>query len=482
MRVLFVASECAPFVKTGGLADVIGAVPKALEAMGHEVKILIPAYRALLPLLETGQRVSEFSDLFGGKVRVIEVRAEGLSLLLLDAPHLFDRDGTLYLTPEGQDWPDNHLRFAALGLVGAHIAADGADGWVPDVVNCHDWQAGLLPAYLRQFKRPAPAVVTTIHNIAFQGVYGPQNLAPLGLSAELFTQDGIEYWGSISFLKAGLALADKITTVSNSYASELLMPEFGMGMEGLLTARAGDLSGILNGIDLDVWNPGTDPALPRPYNARSLKGKGINKAEVEARFDLTPNPSAPLFCAVSRLTSQKGFDMLLDCLPGLIAKGGRLALLGSGEQAIEQAFVDASQRYKGAVGVVIGYDEGLSHLLQGGSDAIVIPSRFEPCGLTQLYGLRYGTIPVVARTGGLADTIIDANDAGLQANCATGIQFSPITTQMFSQALARACDLYAQPKIWSAMVRRAMKHPVGWDVSAGAYLDVYNAALEQKSN
>ncbi len=478
MNLLFVASECAPFVKTGGLADVIGAVPKALASEGADVRVLIPAYPALAELIANGKTVAEFGDLFGGPARIAAVEAEGLQMLLLDAPHLYDRPGSIYLGPNGQDWPDNDVRFAALSYAGAQIATEGIEGWTPDVVNAHDWQAGLVPAYLRQQGGRTPPVVMTIHNIAFQGLFDATRLAALGLQAELFTPHGIEYFGKIGFLKAGLALSEKITTVSPTYAAELLTPEFGMGLDGLLRGRQADLIGILNGIDLDAWDPGTDDALVANYSARSLKAKAKNKAEIEARFGLTPG-DGPLFCVVSRLTSQKGLDMLLECLPGLVGHGGRLALLGSGEPELERAFIDASNRYAGAVGTIIGYDEEMSHLLQGGSDAILIPSRFEPCGLTQLYGLRYGTLPVVARTGGLADTVIDANEAALLAHCATGVQFAPVTATMLGHAIARTCALFAQPKVWAAMMRRAMRHPVGWDLSAAAYLDVYKSALER---
>jgi starch synthase len=475
MNLLFVASECAPFVKTGGLADVIGAVPKSLAATGVHVRVLIPAYPALADLAAAGQVAMSFDDLFGCPARIIAVQAEGLDMLLLDAPHLYDRAGNIYLGPDGKDWHDNDLRFAALSFAAAQIGLNGLGDWMPEVINAHDWQAGLVPAYLRQDGRPAPPVVMTIHNIAFQGVFDAKRLSPLRLNSELFTTDGIEYFGKISFLKAGLALSQKITTVSPSYAAELLTPDFGMGLDGLLRERQMDLHGILNGIDLDVWDPETDASLIATYSATKLAGKAKNRAELEARFGLTKS-DGPLFCVVSRLTSQKGLDMLLDCLPDLVAQGGRLALLGTGDPQLERAFVDASNRYRGSVGTIIGYDETLSHLIQAGSDAILIPSRFEPCGLTQLYGLRYGTLPVVARTGGLADTVIDANDAALLADCATGIQFAPINSIMFGHAISRTCVLFAKPKIWTAMMRRAMRHPVGWDLSAATYLDVYKSA------
>mgnify|MGYP003664266776 FL=1 len=480
MKLLFVASECAPFIKTGGLADVIGAVPKALAGREVSVKVLIPAYPALAPLIAAGKIVMAFDDLFGGPARIVAVQAEGLDMLLLEAAHLYERPGNIYLGPDGHDWPDNDLRFAALSYAGAQVGTQGISGWAPDVINAHDWQAGLVPAYLQQSGRPRPPVVMTIHNIAFQGLFDATRLAALGLRAELFTPEGVEYFGKIGFLKAGLALSEKITTVSPTYAAELLTPEFGMGLDGLLRNRQSDLSGILNGIDLDVWSPETDTDLVANYSARALKGKAANRAEVEARFGLTPG-DGPLFCVISRLTSQKGLDMLLDCLPQLVAHGAKLALLGSGAPELERAFIEASNRHAGSVGTIIGYDEALSHLLQAGSDAILIPSRFEPCGLTQLYGLRYGTLPVVARTGGLADTVIDANEAAMLADCATGIQFAPINATMLGHAISRACALYANPKSWAAMIRRAMRHPVGWDLSAAAYLDVYRAAQDRRN-
>lgn len=481
MKVLFVASECAPFVKTGGLADVIGTLPKVLRPLGVHVKVLLPRYPALSDIASTGKVVLKVDDLFGGPAKLISVASGGLDLLLLDAPHLFDRPGNIYLNEDGIDWNDNHLRFGALSKIGAQISLDGVDGWKPDIVNAHDWQAGLVPAYLRQSsRRRRPGTVLTIHNIAFQGLFDAKHRKALGLAEEHFVADGMEFFGMLGFLKAGIAFSDKITTVSPTYARELMLPEFGMGLEGILKAREGDLTGILNGIDLDVWNPETDTSLPSKYSARSLKRKQQNKAKVETRFGLTSNAGAPLFCVISRLTTQKGLDLLLEALPGLVGRGARLAVLGTGDKALETGFLAAARQYKGSVGVVIGYDEDIAHLLQGGSDAILIPSRFEPCGLTQLYGLRYGTVPVVARTGGLADTVIDANPAAYAAGCATGVQFAPITTASLDQAIARACELFHRPKIWASMVRNGMRHPVGWDQSAQSYLELFKDAVPAK--
>ncbi len=478
MHVLFVASECAPFIKTGGLADVIGSVPKALAKIGVSVKILLPAYPALDAIKKTGKTVLKIADLHGGPARLIAVQAEGLDLVLLEAAHLFDRAGNIYLDDNGRDWPDTHLRFGGLAKVGAEIAIKGFKGWVPDVVHAHDWQGGLVAAYLRQSDKQSPPCVQTIHNIAFQGLFDATLLDELGLSQDLFAPDGLEYFGQIGFLKAGIAYSEKITTVSPTYANELLLPEFGMGLAGLMKSRKSDLTGILNGVDLEAWNPETDVELAANYSARKLAGKKKNRALVESRFGLNANPNAPLFCVVSRLTSQKGLDLLLETLPELVGRGARLALLGTGDIKLEAAFIGAAHQYSGSVGVIIGYDEALSHLMQGGGDAILIPSRFEPCGLTQLYGLRYGTLPVVARTGGLADTVIDANQAAVVANCATGIQFSPITAEALDNAIGRTCALFSQPKVWSAMMRRAMRHPVGWDRSATAYLDLYRQLVK----
>ena len=478
MNVLFVASECAPFAKTGGLADVIGAVPKALADMDHTVKVLMPAYPALAKVMRHGEVFLELEDLFGGPARVVSVKAKGIDLLLLEAAHLYDREGSLYVDEDGKDWDDNPVRFAALSLIGAKIGLDGIGGWKPDVVNVHDWQAGLVPVYLKQSGRDYPPVVTTIHNIAFQGMFDASIRQPLGLSEGLFNPDGYEFYGKVGYLKGALALSEKITTVSPTYARELMHAEYGMGLDGLLRSRRNDLVGILNGIDLSVWNPEEDPVIAKNYTARTLKRKYVNREALEQRMGLKSNPDAPLFCVVSRLTEQKGLDILLEILPSIVQKGGRLALLGAGEKWMEQAYLEAADRFEGSVGVEIGYDEKLSHLMQAGSDAILIPSRFEPCGLTQLYGLRYGTIPVVARTGGLADTVIDANAASLSAKCATGLQFMPVNADGLEQAIDRACALFKNTKQWKQMMRRAMAQEVGWDQSASLYADLFASLIK----
>lgn len=477
MKVLMVTSECAPFIKTGGLADVAGALPGALAPLGVEVKTVLPAYPALFPLLPQGKEVASFGDLPGGAGRLVEVVSEGVTLLLLDAPQLFDRPGAPYTGPDGKDWPDNHIRFAALAQAAARISFDGLSGWVPDVVHAHDWQAGLTALYLRQDGRTPPPSIITIHNIAFQGRFGPQVMGDLQLSSAWFHPNGLEYYGDVSFLKAGLVYSDRITTVSPTYAREILTPEFGMGLDGVLNKRADVLTGILNGIDLDAWNPMTDKALAAPYGPKTLTDKAKNRAEVARRMGLDPDHDGPLFCVISRLTLQKGLDALAGALPALVEGGGQLALLGTGDPELEQAFRDAAEQFPGKIGVHIGYDEGFSHLIQAGADAILIPSRFEPCGLTQLYGLRYGTLPVVARTGGLADTVIDANNAACAAGVATGFVFDDVSVAGISAAMSRTIAAHADKPLWQQMQTAAMRQPVGWETSARQYVHMYETLM-----
>ncbi|SPJ25915.1 glycogen synthase GlgA [Palleronia abyssalis] len=466
MRVLSVASECAPLIKTGGLADVVGALPHALAAEGIEMRVLLPGYPAVLNRVADTKEAMSFDHLYGGPARLLRAEADGLSLYVLEAAHLYDRGGTIYLDEEGRDWPDNPERFAALCRAGAEICR-GTVGWTPQVAHGHDWQAGLLPYFLRKDGTPV-ASVETIHNIAFAGRFEPSRIESLGLDPTDNHVDGYEFWGTGSTLKAALVWADRITTVSPRYARELTTPAFGMGFEGLIWSRRGDLAGILNGIDTDAWNPGKDPAIRQFKTAR---GKTAATAALRAELGL-PDADGPLAVVISRLTHQKGLDLLLDVLPEYLESGGQLALLGSGDRDLERAWGDAADRHDG-LSVHIGYDEALSHRMMAGGEAVLVPSRFEPCGLTQLYGLRYGAIPVVARVGGLADTVIDANDAAIRTKAATGIVHAADSAEALSLALTRMLELRASPGTWSQMVKTAMRHPVGWDVSAGAYAELY---------
>lgn len=469
MRVLSVASEAYPLVKTGGLADVVGALPAALAPHGIEMTTLLPGYPSVVKALGRARSLHRWDDLLGTPARLLGGRIDGHPLLVLDAPELFARDGGPYADATGRDWDDNWRRFAALGRAAADLVAQF------DLVHAHDWQGAMTPAYLRYDGARVPSVLT-IHNIAFQGRYDAAIFAGLGLPEAAYALDGVEYYGGVGLLKAGLASTQAITTVSPSYAEEIRHGEFGMGLEGLIEARRDRVSGIVNGIDPAVWSPETDTILPARYTARTLPRRRTNKRAVEQEFGLDTD-EGPIFVVVSRLTWQKGMDVLAGQLDALVAMGARLALLGSGDAALEQAFVAAGNRHPGRIGVRIGYDEALSHLLQGGGDAILIPSRFEPCGLTQLYGLAYGCVPVVARTGGLADTVIDANEAAIAAGVATGIQFAAVTPDGLSQALRRTLALYTRPDHWTMMQKQGMRADFSWTRSGARYAELYRSLL-----
>ncbi len=470
MRILSVASEIYPLVKTGGLADVAGALPPALAGLGIETRSLVPGYPAVLARLEAPREIFAWRALIGAEARLVAGRAAGLDLVALDAPEFFDRPGSIYLGPDGQDWADNWRRFAALSKAAAEIAAGAVAEFRPDILHAHDWQAGLAPAYLRYYGIAVPSVIT-VHNLAFQGHYPAAIFGGLELPAQAFSLDGVEYFGGVGYLKAGLASATALTTVSPTYAEEIRTPAHGMALDGLLRTRAADLTGIVNGIDTGVWDPSADPLLAGGFSARNVRGRATNRAAVEATFGLAPGPG-PIFCVVSRLTGQKGMDLVVETAGDLVAAGGRLAVLGTGDPAIESALLRLAGEHPGRIGAIIGYDEGLAHRLQGGADAILIPSRFEPCGLTQLCGLRYGCVPVVARVGGLADTVIDANVAALNAGVATGLQFAPVDADALRGAIYRAAALFGTPQ-WTAMQRAGMKSDVSWGRSAALYAALY---------
>jgi starch synthase len=472
MRVLSVASEIYPLLKTGGLADVAGALPGALAKQGIEMRTLVPGYPAVLAAFDAGETVYKINELFGGAARVVAGRARGLDLFALDAPHLFNRPGSPYLGPDGMDWPDNAQRYAAFSQVAADIGRGAIASFAPSIVHVHDWQAGLVPAYLRY--GGGPKSVITVHNLAFQGHFPAALFVSLGLPPEAFAIDGVEYFGGVGFLKAGLQCADAITTVSPTYAQEICTPEDGMGLDGLLRKRRAVLHGIVNGIDAEVWNPGADPLIARTYDTKTLQRRSANKRAIEERFGLELSDGL-LFCVVSRLTKQKGMDLLAEAAEKIVQLGARLAVLGSGDAVLEQTLREAASGFPGKIALITGYDEPLSHLMQAGADAIVIPSRFEPCGLTQLYGLHYGCVPVVARVGGLADTIVDANDAAVAAGVASGIQFAPATIDAFSAALDRAATLYSEPGVWKSMQRNGMNADVTWKRSAARYANLYRS-------
>lgn len=481
MRVLSVASEAFPLIKTGGLADVVGALPLALAKEHVEVRTLLPGYSSVVAALRDDTVVvSEIDDCFGGAARLLLATSNSLVLFVLDAPHLFRRMGGPYTAPDGLDWTDNHRRFGALCRVGAMLAQGRLGSWRPDVVHAHDWQAGLVPAYLHFGASPSVPTVVTVHNMAFQGRFPATTADELGFPPSAFTMEGIEFYGDVGFLKAGLRFADRITTVSPTYAHEITEPAGGMGLEGLISARASDVSGILNGIDVDIWNPGADPLLPARFSSDDLAQRSNNRKVLQQRLGLANDQKAVLFGVVSRLTEQKGVDLILEVLPELVAMGGQLALIGTGPPEVENAFQSAAVEYLGYVGTWFGYNEELAHLLQGGVDSLLVPSRFEPCGLTQLCALRYGAIPVVARTGGLNDTVIDASPVALAAGVATGIQFAPVTPRNLVAAIRRAIALYGEQEHWQRMQRNGMRTDVSWAGPARQYATLFRALARQQ--
>ncbi len=486
LRVLHAAAEMYPWVKTGGLADVLGALPASLGRAGLDARVLLPGLPALMAALVEAQPPVRLAPRFGADdISLVRgaLPLDGkrtLPAYMIDAPSLYQRPGTPYGGPDGTDWPDNHRRFALLGWVAAHLAAGALDHrWRANVLHAHDWHAGLAPAYLRLSDIAAVPSVFTIHNLAFQGLFPAEVLGELELPPHAFAIDGVEFHGKVSFMKAGIQYATRVTTVSPSYAREIQTPEQGCGLDGLLRHRSGVVTGVLNGVDPAVWNPAKDKYLDDGYSSRSFAGKARLKAALQRELGLTTNAEGPLFGVVSRLTAQKGLDLLLQSLPAVRHVGGQLALLGSGDPALEQAFVSAATSDPAHCAVRRGYDEALAHRIIAGADLIVVPSRFEPCGLTQLYGLRYGTLPLVRRVGGLADTVVDATPETIAAKQATGFVFGEPTAAALSDAIKRAGVLWQQRKSWSQLMRNAMKQDFSWDTAAQQYAALYEALVQQ---
>ncbi|WP_047197813.1 glycogen synthase GlgA [Caldimonas brevitalea] len=474
MKILFVTPECAPWVKTGGLGDVSSALPQALAALGHDVKLLMPAYPALQPLVaRAGELAVRPARDRWPAARLLDAgRHRGVDLLLVDCPPLYDRPGGPYDDPQG----DNALRFGLFCRLAAELCSDASPwpAWRPEVLHCNDWPTGLAPAYLRRVDASGVRSVMTLHNLAFQGVFPLHHAGDLQLPGEWLVPEGVEYWGQISFLKAGVHFADAITAVSPTYAVEIQQAEHGFGFDGILRSRAGRLCGILNGVDDTVWNPATDPHLAQPYDRSRLALKAANKAALQQRLGLRPDPQALLFGMVSRLTHQKGVDLVLEVLPWLLSQGAQLAVLGQGDAEFEQRLRASAAQSPGQVSATIGFDESLAHQIEAGADAYLMPSRFEPCGLNQMYSLAYGTLPVVRRTGGLADTVVDADAAPDQG---TGFSFDEASGAALQATLQRAFEAFRSAGRWRALQERAMEQRFGWKERAQQYVDVYRELL-----
>jgi len=484
MRVLHVGAEVFPLVKTGGLADVLGALPQALIGQGADVRLLLPGLPAIADAVLHQRHVAEIGPGFGAAritLRLGQMPYSRVPAYVIDTPLLYRRPGSPYQASDGSEWPDNAQRFALLGWVGAQLASGGLDpAWQPELLHAHDWHAAMACAYLAAHPPASVATVFTVHNLAYQGLFPSGDFPLLGLSSRFMASTGLEYHQQLSFMKAGLKFAQRVTTVSPTYAREIATHEFGFGLDGVIRGRGADVSGVLNGVDGAVWDPATDAGIAANYSAAQLGGKARCKQALQAELGLAPRADAPVFGVVSRLTSQKGLDLVLGALPGLLKRGGQLALQGSGDAALEAAFVAAAKAHPGEVAVRIGYDEAFAHRLIAGADAIPVPSRFEPCGLTQLYGLRYGTLPVVRRTGGLADTVVDASDDALQADRATGFAFDAATPAALDAALQRAAALHAQPERWRRLMVRAMAQDFSWNGAAQKYLALYRELIQAK--
>ncbi|HSV79106.1 MAG TPA: glycogen synthase GlgA [Ramlibacter sp.] len=483
MNILFVTPECAPYVKTGGLGDVSAALPATLAALGHDVRLLMPAYRGMKVSGEIGDGVDlpPYGPWPAAQLVPVKV-ASGVTLLLLACPALYQRPGGPYVDASGRDYHDNALRFGLLARVAAQIgtAHSPLRGWTADVVHANDWPCALAPLYLAQARRATPhertaRSVVTIHNLAFQGVFPMGSADLLGIPHDWRGLEGVEFWGQLSMLKAGVQFADAITTVSPSYAREIQTPAHGAGMDGVLRACAGRLRGILNGIDSRVWDPATDPLLPHHFSRDQLAGKASCKAALQARCALPEDARVPLFALVSRLTPQKGVDLVLEVLPRLLAAGAQLVVLGQGEPALQQALREAAERHPRQVAVTLGFDESLAHQIEAGADVFLMPSRFEPCGLNQMYSQVYGTPPIVAPVGGLLDSVTDSTTDPAHG---TGFVMSACTATGLDDAVQRALGAFAEPQRWRRLQANGMARHFGWEDSAREYLEVYRQGTQ----
>ncbi len=485
-KVLFVTPEIYPLIKTGGLADVSGSLPAALRELGADVRVLVPGYPKVLAGIKNKRLLHVFHDLpETGEARLISAKlpGSGVPLFIIDCPALYQRDGSPYQDPSGTDWPDNARRFALLSRIGAILGSDASPlSFRPGIVHCNDWQSGLAPALLHFAPgRKKAASVMTIHNLAFQGIFPAQTFDQVGLPPECFNMEGVEFYGNFSFLKAGLYYADHITTVSPNYAREIQKEPLGFGMQGLLAHRRKQLTGIVNGIDTKDWNPATDRHLIQAYDADNIAGKAANKRVLQEKMGLALDPATPLLGIISRITHQKGLDLLLKVAPHLLEEPVQIVLLGTGDAVLEEGFRKLARAHPGKVAAMIGFDEGLSHLIEAGADLFLMPSRFEPCGLNQMYSQRYGTPPVVHATGGLSDTVVDANPRTLADHSATGFVFRHMTAGDLHACVRRALAVYRDHATWRSLLRNGMERDFSWEKSAADYLALYGAVLSSES-
>lgn len=480
MKITFVASEGVPFSKTGGLADVVGALPKALAANGHEVDVLLPRYRMTKP----GKAMPEFRSVtipLSAGFRFAAIQDAGITAgvhtYLVDCPEFFDRDG-LYQT-KGEDYPDNAARFAAFSMAALEFIKRRETA--PDVIHCHDWQSALVPIYLRNlyqrdefFKNTS--VLFTIHNIGYQGLFHPHILPAISLHAGLFTMEALEFYGQVNLLKGGIIYSDFVSTVSRKYAEEIQTPEFGYGLEGVLMSRADRLQGILNGVDYDDWNPASDKLISANYSPEDLKGKeACKKALLEKMGAKKPVLERPVIGIVSRFAAQKGFDLIAGIAERLMALDLYIVALGTGEPVYEELFRNLAARYPEKFLVKVAYDNNIAHQIEAGADMFLMPSRYEPCGLNQIYSLKYGTVPVVRATGGLDDTI-----ESFDGKSGTGFKFSEYSAEALLECIGHAVAAFHQPKAWRQLMLNGMKKDFSWGASAKQYIKIFQALRQEK--
>ncbi|HET7546149.1 MAG TPA: glycogen synthase GlgA [Usitatibacter sp.] len=474
MSVLFATPECAPLVKTGGLGDVSGALPAALAAIGLDARVLLPGYAEVLARI-AGAPVAAEIEVLGHRARLLESRlGEHVPLYVLDCPALYDRGGGPYQADDGDDWEDNALRFGVLSRAAALLGSDASPlAWRPDVVHCNDWPTALAPVYMKFDPAARAASVVTIHNLAFQGLFPEHQLAPLALPAEALGTHGVEFHGRASFLKGGIVFADAVTTVSPTYAREIQGPDLGFGLDTVLKARGESLHGVLNGIDTTVWNPQSDAHLASAYGVLTLERKVANKRLLKRRMKLGGADERMLLGCVSRITHQKGIDVITAAIPELAALGTQLVIVGTGDRDMVARLTAMAARHPESVAVFIGFDEALAHLVEAGADAFLMPSRFEPCGMNQMYSQRYGTPPIVNATGGLVDTVVDDSYG---PTAATGFLIAEPTAPALVAGVARALAAYEDyDHHWKRLQINGMTRDFGWEPAARAYRAIYES-------
>ena len=482
-KVLFASSEIYPLVKTGGLADVAQSLPRALDALGHEICLVMPAYREAKRKLQNSKRVANIS-LLEGEVKLLEstLPDSGIKIWLVDCAPLFDRDGGPYLDSKGQPWPDNAQRFALFSRVIALIAINNCDlGWNPNIVHCNDWQTALAPVFLHH-ESSRPGIIFTIHNLAYQGIFPHSTFLELQLPKEYWSFNSLEFHNQLSFIKGGILYSDYVNTVSPTFANEIQTEEYGFGLEDLLKSHAKKLSGIINGINTNEWDPNTDQFIQFQFGIGKMKGKKKNKLDLQQELGFTVDKKIPLLGVVSRLVEQKGIDIIIDSLPKLMSNYNfQLVILGEGNKEFEQKLMAIASKELSRVYVHAGYDEALAHRITASADIFLMPSRFEPCGLNQMYSQRYGTIPLVRHTGGLADTVVNATKETIASNEASGFVFAKDSVYEFSEVLIRALNLYKLRDYWKMIRRNAMNKDFSWEKSAMQYLDLYALAYKDSN-